>query len=207
MVLKPFVPVILALGATAAWAVDEAPQPEVVRADTAPIARPAAAAEPHSVGFGMSFDFMLPNDQRFSGTAVSYFLFLPFGRDVEVGLYRQEGDYVGRDGDVSVSGHGHFDAVRATYRFYDDEAQSAKLIAAVGYAQFSNSLSVGAWAFDLGVEYAPWKIATQPVSAEFGVSVTYRYCRFGAVDVFTPASRPVNDAGGFLFGVHLTATF
>ena len=200
--LKPFSAALLVLGTTAAWAVDEPPQPAIVNPEPAPVAAPAAFAK---VGFELSFAYVMPNDRRFTGSAVGYYLFVPFGNDVELGLYRQEGFYHGRDGDESIFERGHFDAVRATYRFFDDEVQCAKLIAAAGYSQFTTHLPVGAFAFDLGVEYNPWKINVRPASSEFGVSLVYRYCRFGDVDVL--GGRPVNDAGGLLVGVHGIVTF
>jgi hypothetical protein len=199
MVLKPLIPALLALGA-AAWAADDAASPA---AQPQAASAPAAASSP---GFELSFLYAMPNDSRFSGSAVGYHLFLSFGNDVEVGLYREEGSYHGRDGDASVSERAHFDAVRASYRFFDDEAQSAKLIAAAGYERFASHRPVGAFAFDLGIAYDPWKISARPVSSSFGVSVIYRYCRFSDVELLE-GQRPVNDAGGLLVGVHGIVTF
>lgn len=153
-----------------------------------------------SPGFQLGMGWMLPDDRRFEGSTISFYLFLAPDARVDLGFLREEMFARGREDDGSVSVRGHYDAMRVRYRVYDDEIQSARLLASAGYAQFTRPLQVGGFAYDLGAEYVPWKISSGPVATEFAIQLRYRYCRFSGVDV-EGLSRPVDNAGGFIAGV------
>lgn len=153
------------------------------------------------VGFQVSLGWVLADDRRFDGTAISFYLSVAPAADVDLGYLREEMYLIGRDNGESTSERGHFDALRVRYRIFDDEIQSARLLASAGYAQFTQNLPVGAFAFDLGAEYVPWKIASGAVTTEFAVQLRYRYCRFDGVEVLGSSTDPVDNGGGFIAGV------
>ena len=152
------------------------------------------------VGFDLSLAWVMPEDRRFDGSLIGFYLYLVPDPAVDVGFFHEEMYLVGRDNGESVSVGGQYDAVRARYRFFDDDIQSARLLASAGYAEFTHHLSVGAFAFDLGVEYVPWKASNATAASEFAIQLRYRYCRFASVDV-QGLSQPVDNAGGFIAGV------
>lgn len=152
------------------------------------------------VGFDLSLGWVMPDDRRFEGSIIGFYLYVVPEAAVDVGLLREEMYLVGRDNGGSVSVHGEYDAVRARYRFFNDDIQSARLLASAGYAQFTHNLTVGAFAFDLGVEYVPWKASNATAASEFAIQLRYRYCRFASVDV-QGLNQPVDNAGGFIAGV------
>jgi hypothetical protein len=152
-------------------------------------------------GFQLGLGWVLPDDRRFSGTTVDFYLFLAPEATVDLGYLREEMFLTGRDDGETVTERGHYDAMRVRFRLYDDEIQSARLLADAGYAWFSLNHPVGAWAFDLGAEYVPWKIASGAVKTEVAIQLRYRYCRFHPIETFGDAGRPVDDAGGFMAGI------
>ncbi len=152
------------------------------------------------VGFQVSLGWLQPDDRRFEGSALSYYLYVVPSADVDLGYLREELYVYGRENGESISVRGHVDAVRARYRIFSDEVQSARLLASAGYARFTRDVAVGAFAFDLGAEYVPWKIASVPVAAEVAIQLRYRYCRFAAVSI-SDGVRPIDNAGGFIVGV------
>lgn len=153
------------------------------------------------IGFQMSLGWALPDDRRFEASAVSYYLYVAPAPDVDLGYLREEWSAYGRENGESISVRGHVDAVRARYRMFNDEVQSARLLASAGYARFARDVAVGAFAFDLGAEYVPWKIASAPVAAEVAIQLRYRYCRFAAKSIGDGDVRPVDNAGGLIVGI------
>ena len=92
------------------------------------------------VGFDLSLGWVMPDDPRFDGSIIGFYLYLVPDPAVDVGFLREEMYLVGRDSGRSVSERGHYDAVRARYRFFNDDIQSARLLASAGYAQFTHQV-------------------------------------------------------------------
>lgn len=170
-------------------------------------------------GLQLGLGRILPQDERFEGSTVSLYLYLNPTSAVDVGLLHEEmyigtgsigtssggGGEGGEGGGNSEGGEreldrGHYDALRARYRIFDDEIQSARVLISAGWAQFNGSRIAEGLAYDLGAEYAPLKLSAGGQASEFAVQIRYRYCRFGPV----PASegRPaLGNANGFIFGI------
>lgn len=155
-------------------------------------------------GFQLTVGWMQGDDRRLEASVVDFYLYLSPSAAFDIGYLREEMFITGTDNGISVSERGHVNAVRARQRVFDDATQSVRLVGNAGHADFSGHLPIGAWAFDLGVEYVPWKISTV---SEVAVQLRYRYCRFSSVEVFDSGSQssgsiePVSNAGGFMIGI------
>lgn len=163
-----------------------------------------AVDEPTQVGFQAGMGWILPQEQQFQGTTMSLYLYLAPQAEIDVGYLHEEIYLMSRVGggesDESPSSRGHFDAVRARYRIFDDEIQSMRVLASAGYSQFDGGRITEGFAFDLGVDYSPLKLSSAAVSSELAIQLRYRYCRFGPAPVTTDA-RPLHNASGFIIGL------
>jgi hypothetical protein len=154
-------------------------------------------------GFDLSFTAALPHDRRFSGSAIGFELSLLAVTDnIRVGVYHERGYWRGEDQDEQVTVNGSFNAMHVDYQILSSARQQVSLFVNAGHIAFRDGLTRSAFASDLGVRYDPLKAVTPRVTTQFGVSLCYRYCHIPSTEVFGAGSRMVDDAGGFLAGVH-----
>jgi hypothetical protein len=153
-------------------------------------------------GFDLSFAYALPNDRRFTGSAVGFELsLLEIANHVRVSYYHEQGFWHGDDGEDHVTARSVFNAIHFDYHVFAEAGQQVSLFANAGHIQFHQGYTKSAFAADLGVHYDPWVATARGVTTNFGITLGYRYCHIGHTDVFEDGS-PVSDAGGFLAGVH-----
>jgi hypothetical protein len=165
--------------------------------------RPAAgdAAIVTNLGFDLSFAAVLPNDRRFTGSTVGLGLsLLTVAQKVDVGFLYELGRYRGSDDGDHGSADSRFIAGQVALPVFDGAGQRVTLQASAGHIVFSGEgKTVGAFATDLGVLYDPWNVSARGIDTAFGLSLRYRYCHVGTVDA---GDVEIDDAGGFLIGVH-----
>lgn len=170
--------------------------------------RPAAgnAAVVANLGFDLSFSAALPNDRRFTGSTVGMALsLLTIGQQVDVGFLYEMGHFRGSDDGEHASVDSRFIAGQVRMPVFEGAGQLVTLLANAGHIVFhGEGRSVGAFATDVGVLYDPWNVSARGVDTAFGISLRYRYCHVGAVDT---GDVDIDDAGGFLIGVHGSVTF
>ena len=154
-------------------------------------------------GFDLSIAAALPNDRRFTGSTVGFELsLLAITNKVRVGFYHEQGYWRGDDGEVHVSATSSFNAFHIDYLLFAAAGQQVSLFTNVGHIAFHEGLSKSAFAADLGIHYDPLILSARGVTTNFGVSLVYRYSHISSTEVFDAGSNPVDDAGGFLAGVH-----
>lgn len=165
--------------------------------------QPAAAdaAIVTNLGFDLSFSWALPNDRRFTGSTVGLGLsLLTVAQKVDVGFLYEMGHFWGSDDGEHASVDSRFIAGQVGMRVFEGAGQRVTLQASAGHIVFSGEgQTVGAFATDLGVLYDPWNVSARGVDTSFGFNLRYRYCHVGSVDF---GDVNVDDAGGFLIGVH-----
>ena len=166
-----------------------------------------ATADEHLIkpafGFDLSIAAALPNDRRFTGSTIGFELsLLAITNKIRVGFYHEQGNWHGKDGDEQVSASSSFNAIHIDYQLFAAAGQQVSLFTNVGHIAFHEGMSKSAFAADLGIHYDPLILLARGVTTNFGVSLVYRYSHISSTEVFGAGSNPVDDAGGFLAGVH-----
>lgn len=160
---------------------------------------------PH-VGLDLSFSGLLANERALAGSLVGYGVtLLRIGTRAEVGVLYEHGDLSGESGGDRVGIDTRFIAGRVVWPVVDAGGQRVGLTASAGHLAYSSSEhDGGAFAADLGVIYDPWHASARGITTAFGIQARYRWCHVSPIEV---GGTTVDDAGGFLIGVHGGVTF
>jgi hypothetical protein len=154
-------------------------------------------------GFDLSIAAALPNDRRFTGSTIGFELsLLAITNKIRVGFYHEQGHWRGDDGDEQVSANSSFNAMHIDYQIFAAAGQQVALFTNAGHIAFHGGYTKSAFAADLGVHYDPLIASARGVTTNFGVLLAYRYSHISSTEVFGPGSTSVDDAGGFIAGVH-----
>jgi hypothetical protein len=153
------------------------------------------------LGLDLSFSGLLANERALSGSLVGYGLtLLRVGVRGEVGILYEHGDLSGESGGDRIGIDTRLVAGRVVWPVIDAGGQRVSVLAHAGHVAYSSSENDGgAFVADLGVTYDPWHASARGITTAFGIQARYRWCHVSPIEV---GGTTVDDAGGFLIGVH-----